>query len=74
MKDQDDVHGSRSEFERYESKYGFSSNEPMIDGVPLSKLLATTRIAPPKSDVVTFTHILCSRCKEWTNESDPCCG
>ena len=40
MRDKDDVHGSRSEFERYESKYGFSSNEPMIDGVPLSKFLA----------------------------------
>ncbi len=69
MKDNDDVYGSRSEFERYESKYGFSSsNEPMIDGVPLSKFLAQSRIAPPQNDV------MCSKCKEWTNESDPCCG
>ena len=42
MMDNDDVHGSRSEFERYESKYGFSLSEPMIDGVPLSKMLTTT--------------------------------
>jgi len=42
MTDNDDVHGSRSEFERYEHRYGFNnSSEPMIDGVPLSKLLAT---------------------------------
>jgi hypothetical protein len=68
MKDNDDVHGSRSEYERYESKYGFSSNEPMIDGVPLSKFLAQNISASPKNDV------MCSRCKEWTSESEPCCG
>ena len=71
MKDFDDVHGSRFEFDRYESKYGFSSNEPTIDGIPLSKMF-TTRIAPPKNDVVTF--VVCERCKEWTNESERCCG
>jgi hypothetical protein len=61
MKDNDDVHGSRSEYDRYESKYGFTDSKLLITDLP-PHLLASPLF------------VMCDRCKEWTSESEPCCG
>lgn len=69
MKAEDDVHGTRQEFERYESQHSLSSfGGPTINGIPLFTYLAQEK------NVASPTDVMCPRCKEWTNESEPCCG
>jgi hypothetical protein len=67
--DEDDVHGSRSAFDRYEARFSTPdySNEPTVNGIPLSYYLEHVKVSA--SEVV-----ICPRCKEWTDSKNPCCG
>ncbi len=53
------------ERQRYEARFSLDSfgPEPLINGIPLSKVLATKQIEG-----------ICTKCKEWTEIGNSCCG